>query len=123
MEILFAVEGDTDQPFATKIIERAGARARPLPVAGGKNRLDTRIAGWNQPGNQQNILVLRDWDEDDQVPCAPTLVEKVLGGHARATGLCVRIAIRSIEAWMLADREAAAEFFGIRVPRGSPKRL
>jgi len=61
------------------------------------------------------LLVLRDWDGDDRAPCAGALVERLAGPIAtRPPTLCLRIAVRSIEAWALADHEAFATFFSVR---------
>ena len=68
------------------------------------------------------MLVLRDWDANDRAPCPAVLVEKVVGGKLHAPGLALRIAVRSLEAWLLADHEACASYFGIRPPR-SPDEL
>jgi len=117
MEVLYGVEGATDAPIARKLIECAGLIAREGIVAGGKSTLDTRLKRWNSPGNRTPILALRDWDVSDASPCASALIEKVAGGRVVAPRLLLRIAVRSLEAWLLADHEACWKFFGIPAPR------
>ena len=62
-------------------------------------------------------LVIRDADRDDRVLCIPDLRSKLLGGDARA-GMCFRLAVRSTEAWLLADHHAFGDYFGVsrRIP-------
>jgi len=49
----------------------------------------------------------------DQEPCAVTYVKSLL--PERAAGMILRIAVREIEAWLLADRERIAAFLHVAV--------
>ncbi len=104
--ITVAVEGDTDIPFAKKLCESAGFTARePLLDAEGKGGLDGRVPGFAQAGRGSPHLILRDLDRDG--PCAPAWIAKNL---PRGCGqfFSLRLAVRAIEAWFLADAETAA---------------
>lgn len=48
----------------------------------------------------------------DRVECAPTLIEDWTAGHDLPPSLLLRVAVREVEAWLLADRTGFAEFVG-----------
>ncbi|MGH2709252.1 MAG: hypothetical protein ACRDJF_13435 [Actinomycetota bacterium] len=64
-EVGYAVEGSSDEPVAERLIAHAGCSPRKILTAGGKNRLDPRIPGYNRSGQHRPWLVLRDLDHDD----------------------------------------------------------
>ena len=111
--VLYAVEGATDIPFAEALIASVGRTPRVGPTPSGKHALGLVVARWNSSSNRAPSLVLRDWDFDDQSPCAGDLVTSVMGGPNLARCVSVRIVVRSIEAWAMADRKAFSAFFGI----------
>lgn len=113
-EVSYAVEGPTDEPVAERIITRAGHEPRRVLTAGGKVRLDARIPGYNRSARHLRWLVVRDLDQDDATSCIPDL-RRVLVGGVVAPGLALRFAVRSVEAWLLADIEGFSQFFGVRV--------
>lgn len=108
--VYFAVEGFTDAPVAKRLIELVGFRPEEAFVAGGKSRLDSRIPLLNQSGARLNWLILRDLDHDS--PCASQLIHHLLQKRAPAPRVAVRIPIRAVESWILADLDRfAQEFF------------
>jgi hypothetical protein len=124
MIVGYGVEGSTDAPVAEHLIRLVGRVPRTLSDSGGSTVLDQKVKKWNQSSLTFPILVLRDWDDTDDVSCAPELVTKVLGGDAATAHLVVRIAVRSIESWLLADRDAFAKYFGTtRIPKQPDQEL
>ncbi len=119
--VLYAVEGPTDAPIAEKLIRRIGRTPRVISATGGSSQIDSGLKRWSQPSNRAAMLVLRDWDDRDSVPCAPALVDKL--APARPNGLSLRIAVRSLEAWLMADVEAAKRYFGVRRLPTDPEQL
>ena len=113
-EVIYAVEGATDVPVAEKLVRMVGRIPRRGPIPAGKGRLDINLPRWNVPSNRQPFLVLRDWDANDGVACVPALLDKLRGEAAGSPGLAVRIAVRSVESWLLADSEAFSTFFRVR---------
>ena len=86
-----------------------GLVAGPVYGKRGKPHLLRRLDGYNQAAMQSPWLVLVDLDRDGD--CAPTCREQWL---PRPTGLmCFRIAVRAVEAWLLADREEMAKFLAV----------
>lgn len=59
------------------------------------------------------FIILTDLDNDD---CPPGLLNRWLP-HGRNSNLVLRIAVREVEAWLLADRKRFAEFLGVAVSR------
>lgn len=55
------------------------------------------------------VLMLVDLDRKE---CAPTLLKDWVQDLALPDGLLFRVAVREVEAWLLADHEAFAEFAG-----------
>ena len=113
--VYYAVEGDTDVPVAEKLIRLVGFDPRPTRVAGGKLSLDQRIPELNRSGAALNWLIMRDLDND--APCASELIDRLLQGREVAPRVSLRIPVRAVEGWLLADRDGFAGEFGIALQR------
>jgi hypothetical protein len=111
-----AVEGAVDEAVARKVIAFSGHGVAAIHVLGGKPELDARIDGYNHAALRFPWLVLRDFDRD--APCPPALVGRLL--PSPASSMCFRIAVRSIESWILADADGFAREFSVsraKIPR------
>jgi hypothetical protein len=108
IEIDYDGEGLLDAAVARKVIVAAGchpgrdfvSRSR----AKGKDALDRRLRGLAAGARYRPILVLRDLDAD--APCGGGLAAALWRdtvGQAPHPGLLLRVAVRSVEAWLLAD--------------------
>ncbi|HEU0301899.1 MAG TPA: hypothetical protein VFR37_20760 [Longimicrobium sp.] len=109
MVISLAVEGASDAAIMRRICAVAGIAVGAEFVARGKGNLDPRIPGYNNAARFAPWLVVRDLDHD--ADCAPTLLGQLLPD--RAPGMCFRVPVRSIEAWLLGDRTGFSKFFGV----------
>jgi hypothetical protein len=109
MVLTIAVEGASDEAVVRRICNSVGLDVGPAFVAGGKVRLDARLGGYNHAARFAPWLVVRDLDHD--ADCAPTLVRRLL--PALADQMLFRISVRTIESWLLADRENFAKYFGV----------
>jgi len=119
--VTVAVEGPTDVPVARRILESVGLEMGPIYEMGGKAGLDKRLNGYNRAAAFSPWLVLRDLDHD--APCAAALVANLL--PRRSDKMAFRVAVREIEAWLLADGDRIASYLVVprsRVP-DSPDRL
>ncbi|TXR55208.1 hypothetical protein [Quadrisphaera setariae] len=108
------VEGETDLPAVDSLLASCGlARdaARTI-VALGKGQLDSRIASVNRNARRQRWFVLRDLDRDGG-RCALVLRRSLLAPERQEPDLVLRIAVTSLESWLLADSEAFAEHFKV----------
>jgi hypothetical protein len=114
MSLSIAVEGDTDFPVVRKLAKDAGfdLLAEPYDM-GGKHGLDERLSGFNNAAQGAPWLVLRDLDHD--ALCAAQFIENTKFVPSRWMSL--RIAERETEAWLLADRQALADYLHISVRR------
>lgn len=121
-----AVEGDLDEVVLQRIVAHTGARIARMFKAGGKAPLLQRISGYKNSAARHPWVVLVDMDRDDE--CAARLRRLWVGEPG--SFMCFRIAVRSVEAWLLADRERMASFLKVsptRIPTnpeslGDPKR-
>jgi len=77
---------------------------------GGYAYLKKSIRGFNNAAKAAPFLVLTDLDKAE---CPPVLLREWLP-HPRHPNLLFRIAVREVEAWLLAHREALAKFLGIQ---------
>ena len=108
-----AVEGLVDEAVLRRLIHDLGATPGPIYGKKGKDRLVQQVAAYSYAACLAPWVVLIDLDRD--ADCAPTLRNRLLPEPAPA--LCLRIVVRAIEAWLLADRERFAEFFGIALSK------
>ena len=96
--IRVATEGDLDYAVAARLLGDVGLAAVRTGRARGRDYLLRKLAGYNNAAQRDRWLVLIDLDRDE---CAPTLLRAWIG--APAEGLIVRVAVREIESWLLAD--------------------
>jgi hypothetical protein len=111
MSLCLVVEGPTDEPVARALAADAGLRVALARVAQGKANIDRLLPNYRAAARHQPWFVLRDLDQD--APCAP----EWLGDDARPTWLCLRLAVRATESWLLADPEQFAAYFRVSVNR------
>jgi hypothetical protein len=104
-----AVEGATDEAVARRLIVHAGGEPGVVYGKNGKSHLRERIQGFNNAARHAPWLVLVDLDDDED--CASPLCAKWV--PTPAPQLCFRVAVRAVEAWLLADADSIAAFLGI----------
>lgn len=112
VEVRYWAEGPTDRAMARRLIRAAGGMpgadfAQRRRAAPGKDRLDHRLAAFNAAARFAPWLILRDGDGE----CAAELKARLLPRPAPL--MLLRIVVPSLEAWLLADREAFADLLGI----------
>ena len=103
-----AVEGVVDEAVVRKLIAHAGATPGDVYGRQGKSFLRQKIAAYNNAARHAPWVVLVDLDNED---CAPPLRNAWL--PQPAPHLCFRIAVREVEAWLLADSERLAQFLSV----------
>jgi len=104
-----AVEGPVDEVVLGRVVRESGGVLGVVYGRNGKAHLRQRIYGYNNAAAHYPWIVLVDLDNDAE--CAPPLREKWLPKPAQH--MCFRIAVREVETWLLADREAIARFLGV----------
>lgn len=99
-----AVEGDIDEAVLRRLLDLVGAKAGPVHGKNGKAQLLQRLRSYGQAARFSAWFVLVDLDHD--ASCAPGFVSRWLPEPVSDT-LCFRVAVREVEAWLLADREGS----------------
>lgn len=114
-EIDYCCEGNSDNEIARRLILAVnsvpGRSYTKASGARGKSALDRMLAGLNAGSTYGNpVFVLRDLDQD--ADCPSDLITVLL--PERSNQLLLRIAVRSADAWLMADRSAYAKFCGLK---------
>lgn len=104
-----AVEGIVDEAVVRRLIAHGGATIGAVYGRQGKSFLRQRIAGYNNDAQRVPWIVLVDLDRESE--CAAVLRNAWL--PQPAPHLCFRVAVREVEAWLLADAECLANFLGV----------
>lgn len=111
--VSFAVEGIVDQAVVLKLFEASGVASGTPYVCDGIGNLRQRLDGFNAGAHYSPWFVLCDLDRHD---CAPGLRGRLFG-TMQAERMELRVAVRAVEAWLMADRRDFASFLGVRVKR------
>ena len=104
-----AVEGLVDEAVVRRLIACAGGHPGPVYGKNGKPALRQKMNGYNNAARHTPWVVLVDLDADAE--CAPLLRQGWL--QAPAPQLCFRVAVRQVEAWLMADAETLATYLSV----------
>lgn len=104
-----AVEGILDEAVLRRLLNKMGAMAGPIYGKNGKPFLLQKVNAYNQAARFAPWVILIDLDHDDD--CAPPYRKSCLP-HPTPY-MCFRVAVREIEAWLLADRERLSKFLSV----------
>jgi hypothetical protein len=104
-----AVEGIVDEAVVRRLIACAGGHPGPVYGKKGRPALRQKINGYNNAAMHAPWVVLVDLNSD--ADCAPPLRQDWL--PTPAPRLCFRVAVRQVEAWLMADAETLAAYLGV----------
>jgi hypothetical protein len=104
-----ASEGRVDEAVIRRLAGSVGAAAGVVYGRRGKAHLLGRLRAYNAAAMHAPWFVLMDLDMD--ADCAPDFVAECMPTPAPL--MCFRIAVRSVEAWLLSDRERIAKFLAL----------
>jgi len=104
-----AVEGSVDEAVIRRLIGYVGLTPGPIYGKKGKDDLRKKIRAYNLAAQHAPWVILVDLDND--ADCAPALCQAWLPNPAPR--LCFRVAVRQVEAWLMADLGALANFLGV----------
>lgn len=101
------VEGTLDEAVVRKMLEVSSLQAasfyfESIPA------FRTRLQAFNRAARHAAWFALCDLDDDN---CAPSRIRSYL--PESSPGMCFRVAVREVEAWLLADRVAMARFLSV----------
>lgn len=116
-----AVEGPIDEIIMRRLVLEAGGSLDRVYGRNGKTQIRQRLRAYNHAAAHAPWVVLVDLDHSEE--CAPPFCQDWL--PAPSPHMCFRVAVREIEAWLLADHESLANFLSVargRVP-SDPERL
>ena len=108
-----AVEGDLDEVVLTKLLTSVGIEVLHAYGKRGKDHLRKNVQGYNQAARHGRWVILVDLNDDAE--CPPPFVTSWLPN--RNPNLQLRVAVRAVEAWLLAHREEMARFLGVPQPK------
>ena len=104
-----AVEGLIDAAIARRLARFVGFDQCTVYETGGKPRLDERLSSYDAAARHGAWLVIRDLDHDAE--CAADLISAKLPRVSPT--MCFRVAVRAVEAWVMADSDEFARVFGV----------
>jgi len=111
-----AVEGQVDEAVLKQLVTHVGAALGPIHGKNGKHALLQRLPGYNAAAQWSPWAVLVDLNQ--HAACAPPVRQTWLPHPT--PGMCFRIVVREIEAWLLADSARLARFLRIPATRIPP---
>ncbi|MDD5450883.1 MAG: DUF4276 family protein [Desulfovibrionales bacterium] len=109
--IHLAVEDDLSEAVMRRILQQCG---RSYYIGScysqrGFGYLKRNVKGFNNAAKGTPFLILTDLDRSE---CAPTLISEWISAPIQKN-LLFRVAVRTVEAWLLADRTTFARFMGL----------
>lgn len=104
-----AVEGVSDEAVFYRVVGSRGGDVHRVQVQGGKPGLRRALPGYNAAARHAPWLVLVDLDRE--FTCGARLVADWLPRPNRYMRL--RVVVRTVEAWLLADRKRFSAFFSV----------
>jgi len=116
VSVRLAVEGPVDEVILRRILNLVGIRCGSVYGKRGKTHLESHLDGYNRAARWTPWIVVIDLDQS--ASCAPLYVRARLANPSSL--MCFRVAVRSVESWLLADAERLAVFLSVsraRVPR------
>jgi hypothetical protein len=109
MELFVVVEGQTDEAIVERILANYPNLQATYQGKSGVAYIEQRIEKYNQLARTFPVLCVLDLD---QYECAPSRI-KALIPQNKQDSLYIRVAVKQIEAWLLADQENFADFIGV----------
>jgi hypothetical protein len=109
--ISLAVEDSLSEVVLKRILQWSKRPYAMGPCYGkrGRSYLQKSLHGFNRAAKGTPILVLADLNADE---CAPALIRQWLS-EKKQCNLILRIAVREIESWLLADREGLTQYLHV----------
>lgn len=111
--VALGTEDELSEAVGIRLLAEHGAALQlgmPLRKLG-FGYLRSNVNRWRQLAQHQPVILITDLD---RAACPVVLLNDWLGGQACPENLLVRVAVREVEAWLLADHEAMQLLLGNR---------
>lgn len=110
--LILAVEDEPSAAVVRRLVRtyRKDVVLSNVIVARGYGKLRVQAPRYNKASLHTPFFLLTDLD---RASCAPGLVEEWLDGRPREASFLFRVAVREVEAWLLADQAGIAKLLGI----------
>ena len=111
MAVALATEDALSEAIGLRLLAELSTPVTPslLLRKGGVGYLRSRVTSWRQMAQRQVVLILTDLD---QAGCPLALHADWIGINPLPANLMLRIAVREVESWVLADHEAVRKLIG-----------
>lgn len=115
MQGIYTVTEDSlSSSLAARLVGESGKFEIATQInCGGAGQIKAKLPELTRLAHAIPVLILTDLD---QLDCPPVMRQRWLTGHEPG-GLLFRIAVRESESWLLADRDAMAEFASIPISK------
>jgi len=122
-----AVEGELDEAVLKKVLASVNIKVANIFGKRGKDNLKENVPRYNQAAQYGRWAILVDLDNDAE--CPPPFIVSWL--PTKNQNLQLRVAVRTVESWLLAERDGMARFLAVskqRIPlypeiEDNPKRI
>ena len=113
--INLVIEDDLTEAVLRKLVLATGRTFKINKIYGrkGKSYIEKNLLSFNSASRFSPYLVVADLDN---VECVPLYLKKIVR-FEKEKNLILRIVVREIEAWLLADNESFSSFLGISQSR------
>ena len=107
---ILAVEDPLGEAVCLKLLDRVGVQSPHVLAKRGNTYLKSKVRELNRTSQRLPVLLVTDLD---RLSCPAELIQSWLGGDPLGPRFLLRVAVREIESWIMADRAEFAEFLGI----------
>jgi len=109
LPVEIVVEGLADEVVVKRLLDHVGLPYGHTYGMKGKEHILKALRNYNQAARYSPWVVVVDLD--DEPACAPLLVRQYLPHPS--VGMKFRVAVRAVEAWLLADKDTLAKFLAV----------
>ena len=107
--VCLATEDELSEAVGRRLLSEAGLEVSLLFRQGGAGYLRKRLSNFVHLANTQPILLLTDLDT---TVCPSKTISSWFGRKQHPENLLFRVAVREVEAWLLADFQAMGRLLG-----------
>ncbi|OGB28310.1 MAG: hypothetical protein A3F78_21000 [Burkholderiales bacterium RIFCSPLOWO2_12_FULL_61_40] len=111
MEVALAIEDELSKAIGLRLLAELPTPVTPNHILhkGGSGYLKSRMDSWREMSQRQIVFLLTDLD---RISCPVALRADWLGKAPQPANLLLRIAVREVESWVLADHIAMRKLIG-----------